>query len=153
MPVYAHSIGLSASTIGMVLAVNSAAMLVVRVILPRLIAGFKEERVLAGAFFVGAAGLAIIPFFKSAAILGLISFGFGLGMGCGQPIISMLMFSRSAEGRSGETMGLRMSVLHLTRLVAPIAFGSIASAFGLVAMFWINALLMGSGGILSRPKK
>ena len=153
MPVYAHAIGLSASSIGMVLAVNSAAMFGVRVILPRLIARFKEQKVLACAFYVGAASLMLIPFFQSAVILGLISFIFGLGMGCGQPILTILMFSSSAEGRSGEAMGLRMSVLHLTRIVGPIAFGSIGSAFGLIPMFWVNALMMGTGGRISQAKK
>ncbi len=62
------------------------------------------------------------------------------------------MFSGSPEGRSGETLGLRMTVNHLTKVLGPIVFGSIASGFGLLAMFWINALMMGSGGILNRPK-
>ena len=144
---------MSASTIGIVLAMNSAAMFVVRMVLPRLIARFKEQKVLAYAFFVSAVNLMLIPLFEAAAILALISFILGLGMGCGQPIITMLMFTGSAEGRSGEALGLRMSVIYLTKMVVPVVFGSTGSAFGLFPVFWINALMLGTGGILSRPEK
>ena len=73
-------------------------------------------------------------------------------MGCGQPITMMLMFSSSAEGRSGEALGLRMIVNHSTRLVAPVVFGAIGSAFGLSRVFWVSALMMGAGSLLSHPK-
>ena len=153
MPVYTHAIGMSASAIGVVLAMNSAAVFVVRLIMPFLVARFKEEKLLTYVFCVGAASLTLIPLFHDAVMLAAISFMFGLGMGCGGPIVLMLMFSGSPEGRSGETLGLRMSVNHFTKLLGPIVFGSIASALGLFAMFWINALMMGGGGILTRPKK
>jgi MFS family permease len=150
MPVYMHAIPLSASTIGMVLAMNSVASMAVRMVLPRLIARFTERRVLACAFYIGASSLALIPLFESALLLAAVSFVFGLGFGCGQPIITMLMFANSPLGRSGEAMGLRMSVLHLTRLAGPVAFGAAASVVCLAAMFWLNAAMMTVGGRLSR---
>jgi predicted MFS family arabinose efflux permease len=151
MPVYMHAAGLSASATGMVLAANAAAAFVIRLILPRLIAKFGEEGLLAYAFYAGGVSLMLIPFFTSAVMLGVVSFIFGLGLGCSQPIITMLMFSNSAEGRSGEAMGLRMTVNHLTKLVGPVAFGAVGTALGLMPMFWLNAIMMGAAGMLSRP--
>jgi MFS family permease len=153
MPVYGHSIGLSASAIGIVLGMFSGAAFVVRIVLTRLLARFSVEALLTYAFYLGAASFILVPFFKNAVVLALLSFAFGLGMGCGQPIITMLMFSHSAEGRSGEALGLRITVNHLTRVVGPVVFGSIASVLGLLPLFWINALMLASGGMLSRPKK
>ena len=153
IPVYTHAIGLSPSTIGMVLAMEAAAAFVVRLVLPRLIARFTEEKMLVYAFYAGAISLALVPFFTSAVMLALISFMFGLGMGVGQPIITMLMFSNSPPGRSGETMGLRMTVIYFTKIVGPVLFGSIGAAFGLFPVFWVNALMLGAGGIVSRPKR
>jgi MFS family permease len=150
LPVYAHGAGLSASAIGIVLAMNSAAAFVVRMILPRLIARFKEPRVLTGAFCVGAVAFMLVPFLGNATLLGLVAFAFGLGMGCGQPIVTMQMFSNSTAGRSGEALGLRMTVNHLTRLVGPVLFGFVGSTFGLPAVFWVNGLMLGGGGVLSR---
>ena len=65
MPVYTHAIGMSASAIGIVLAMNSAAAFVVRAILPRLLAMYREEQLLGYAFYVGAASLILVPFSRA----------------------------------------------------------------------------------------
>jgi predicted MFS family arabinose efflux permease len=153
LPVYAHGIGLSASIIGIVLAMNSAAAFVVRLLIPRLMARWSEERLLAQSFYMGGASLLLIPFFHSGWILALIAFLFGLGMGCGGPLITILMFSHSSDGRSGEALGLRMTVNHLSRVIGPVVFGSIGSVFGLPAVFWLNGAMLGGGGLLSRPEQ
>ncbi len=151
MPVYAHSLGLPASTIGMVIAMNSAAAFVARFALPDLIRRLGEQRLLTYVFHVGATALTLIPFFHNAVALGTISFLFGLGMGCGQPIIIMLMFSNSKDGRSGEALGLKFTVNQMTKLISPVIFGTISTMLGLPPMFWLNASLMIAGGLYSRP--
>ena len=84
-------------------------------------------------------------------VLALVSFMFGLGMGCGQPITMMMTFSNSAEGRSGEALGLRITVNHLTSVIVPVVFGAIGSAFGIFPVFWGNALMLASGGAFTKP--
>jgi MFS family permease len=149
IPIYGHSIGLSASVIGVVLAIFPGAAFVVRMFLPRMISLFGEDKLLAYAFFMGAAGLLLVPFFQSAVTLGLISFAFGIGMGCGQPITIMMTFSGSEKGRSGEALGLRITANHLARMIAPVVFGMIGSAFGVFPVFFANALMLASGGVLA----
>jgi MFS family permease len=153
MPIYGHEVGLSASAIGIILAMFSVAAFVVRMALPYLIARLTEEKLLAYAFFIGAGSFFLVQFFQSVVVLSLIAFTFGLGMGCGQPITLMMTFSNSLEGRSGEAMGLRITVNHMTRVLVPILFGSIGSAFGLSPVFWSNALLLASGGAITKPGK
>ena len=150
MPVYARAAGLSASAIGIVLAAYAAAAFVARFWLPRLIASSGEDKVLAFAFGLGALAFALVPFCVSAAMLALISFVFGLGIGCTAPITMMLMFTGSAHGRSGEAMGLRLTADNIMRLVGPMLFGLIATAIGMPAVFWINALMLGCGGLFTR---
>jgi MFS family permease len=150
LPIYGYAIKLSASEIGVILAMFAAASFVVRLIMPRLIARSNEETVLSYAFYIGAASFVFIPLFKSAIALSLIAFLFGLGLGCGPPITMMLTYTQSPKGRSGEALGLRLSANHLARVVGPLLFGSIGAAFGLFPVFWGNALMMVSGGILSR---
>lgn len=152
LPIYGHAIGLSASAIGVVLAMFAGASFVVRMIMPRLIARFHEEAVLSYAFYIAAASFVLIPFFKDTVVLSLISFLFGLGMGCGPPITMMLTYRQSPEGRSGEALGLRFTANHLARVVGPLVSGSIGSAFGLFPVFWVNALMMASGGLISRRR-
>lgn len=151
MPIYGHAMNLSASAIGIVLAMFSAAAFVVRLVMPRLLAWRSSETVLAYALYIGAISFLLLPFFKNVVALALISFMFGLGMGCGQPITMMLTYSRSTEGRSGEALGLRLTINHLTRVIGPVLFGSIGSVFGLLAVFWVNGLLLASGGAVTRP--
>lgn len=150
MPVYAHGIGLTPSAIGIVLAAYSAAAFVVRLWLPRLIARSGEAKVLALAFGLGGFAFVLVPFCQGATILALIAFLFGLGMGCTAPITIMMMYTSSAQGRSGEAMGLRLAIDNLTRLVGPVLFGMIAAAAGLSAVFWLNALMLGSGSAFAR---
>ena len=152
LPIYAHSIELSASVTGIVLATYSAAAFVVRLVMPRLLKMWSVERLLAYSFFLGAASLMLVPLFHNAIVLALTSFMFGIGMGCCQPITMMLTFSGSAEGRSGEALGLRLTINHLTRVIGPVVFGSVGSAFGLYAVFWGNAALLGGGGLVTRAR-
>ena len=150
IPIYGYSIGLSPSIIGAVLGSFAMASFVVRFMMPKLILRLGEERLLAYAFYLVAIGSLLVPFLRSPAALAIVSFMFGLGMGCGQPVTTMLMFGFSEEGRSGETLGLRQSVNNALRMIGPSFFGFVASAFGLFPVFWINALMMGTGGWLAR---
>jgi hypothetical protein len=43
----------------------------------------------------------------------------------------MITFMRSPQGRTGEALGLRLTVNHFTHVVVPLVFGVIGSAFGL----------------------
>jgi MFS family permease len=153
VPVYARTVGLSASTIGVIVAINAGAQFLVQIVLPRLVARYGERNVLAYTLYVAAANLALLPFFDHAVVLALISLVFGLGMGCSAPVVNMLMFDNAPKGRSGEALGLKITVNHFTKMVTPIAFGAVGSAFGLSPMFWINALMLASGALLSRPKR
>ena len=150
LPIYGHAIGLSASVIGGILAAFATASFVVRLFLARMVKRWPAQRLLAFSFYLGALGFALVPFSKDPVTLALVAFVFGLGMGIGTPLTVILMFSCSAEGRSGQTLGLRLTTNNFVRVAGPIAIGAIGSAFGVFAVFLINALLMGCGGLLSR---
>ena len=149
MPVYAHGVGLSASAIGMIMSVFSIAGFLVRMALDWLLKRYSVERVLATAFFTGAAVYAAIPFFTNAYMLGLLSFMFGFGMSVGQPITLSLSYSNAKDGRSGELLGMRQSVNHATRIAVPVLFGWLAG-FGAIAVFWASAALLVSAGVVAR---
>jgi len=90
-----------------------------------------------------------VPFTGNAILLALIAFVFGLGMGLGVPLTVILMYSRSTEGRSGQTLGLRLTANNFVRVTGPIVFGVAGTALGLAPVFWINAALMACGGLVS----
>ena len=149
LPIYAHSVGLSASAIGAVLATLAVSSFIVRMFLARLVKRYPTETLLAWAFGMGAAGYALVPFFSHPVALATVAFFFGLGMGLGIPLTVILMFSRSAEGRSGQALGLRLTSNNFVRVAGPIVFGGIGTAFGLPPVFWITAVMMAAGGLFS----
>ncbi len=150
VPIYGHGIGLSGSAIGAVLACFAAAAFVSRVFMPRLIGMLGEGHLLGYSMFVAAIGFVLMPLFQNVGLLGAVSFLIGLGMGCGQPITTMLIFAQSAGGRSGSALGLRQTVNNVVRMSGPALFGVIAAGSSILAVFWINAVLMGAGGWLAR---
>jgi len=150
IPIYGHEIGLSASAIGSILASFAVAAFVVRIFLPPLVKHAAPERVLMYSFYAGAVGFAMVPFLHNVTFLCAASFMFGLGMGCGTPLTVMLMFNRSSEGRSGRTLGIRLTTTNAVRVLGPIVFGAVGTAFGVPPVFWINAGIMAATGFMSR---
>lgn len=153
MPVYGHSIGLSASAIGVIVGTFASAAFVVQFTIKRLIAKYSMEALLTYTLYLAAASFVLIPFCRSATLLTLLAFVFGLAICCGQPIITMMMFSHSTEGRSGEALGLRITVNHLTRVASPVVFGSLAAALGVAPLFWVASVMLVSGGAAVRPRR
>lgn len=153
LPIHGHAIGLSASAIGSVLATLAAAAFIVRLFLARLVERYSGKRLLAWVFYTGAIGFALAPFAGNAWVLGAIAFLFGLGMGIGIPLTVILMFASSAEGRSGQTLGLRLTANNLVRMGGPMVFGAIGAALGLAGVFWILAGVMVMGGVVVRWQK
>lgn len=153
MPLYGHSIGLSASVIGTILAMQAAAAFVVRLWMPSLARRFSERRVLTASLFVAGLTYLAFPSFENPYLLGLISFVLGLGLGCGQPLSIIMTYNDAPPGRAGEALGLRLTVNKFTQIVVPIAFGSLGAAAGMHPVFWMNALLLLTGGYLSREKR
>ena len=98
------------------------------------------------------AGFALVPFAGSALTLGVISFIFGLGMGIGIPLTVILMYASSPEGRSAQTLGLRLTGNNFVRVAGPVVFGAVGTALGLSAVFWIVAAIMAAGGAMSRMR-
>jgi len=153
MPLYGHSVGLSASAIGMVLGAFAAAAFVVRAMLPQLVRRHGDEAVLVYSLFLAAATCVLIPFFSNVFVLGAIAFVLGLGLGLGQPLSVILTYNHSPAGRAGEALGLRIAINNSIHVVVPAVFGAVGTLFGLAPVFWVNSAFLAGGGYASRRKK
>ncbi|HUF80452.1 MAG TPA: MFS transporter [Burkholderiales bacterium] len=144
-PIYGHSIGLSASVIGVVISAFALAVFVIRVVLPRLTRHWSEFQILLYAIGFAGAVYLLFPLFSDPYLLAVASFLLGLGCGVGQPMSMSLIYSLSPAGRASEGAGLRVTFNHFTHLVVPLAFGGIGTAFGFGPVFVsCSALLIGS---------
>lgn len=148
LPIYGHSIGLSASRIGLAMGAYATALLAVRAVMPALARRSSEERVLSISMFVAGFACLIYPFVGTFALLAANSFVMGLGLGCGAPISMTLAYNRSPQGRWGEAIGLRQSVNKTAEVVVPLVFGVVSTWVGMWPVFWLDAAMLAVGGWL-----
>ena len=121
--------------------------------MPVIVKKYNEETVLTASLLLSGMTFLLFPFFKGLVMLSLISFILGLGLGCGQPLAIMLTYNRAPVGRSGEALGMRITVNKFIQITVPILFGSIGNMFGLFPVFWTNALLLMGGGYIERVSR
>jgi MFS family permease len=143
-------VGLTATTIGIILGAHSAAAFVVRLIMPKMLKRMSEEQVLCLSLVAAGLTFMLFPLFDNAWVLAAVSFLLGLGLGCGNPLTMMLIYERAPQGRAGEAMGLRMSFNKVIQIAVPVGFGYLGSLLGLKAVFWTSAMLLFAGGNLNR---
>ena len=146
MPIYGRSLGLSPSTIGIVLSMQAAAAFLVRLFLPRLVQRVGAQTVLRWTLTAAAATYLVYPFVHQPAGLAAVAFVMGLALGCGQPLSMQLTQRYAPAGRVGEAIGLRLTFNRLTQIAVPLVFGSLGG-FGVFAVFWANGALLLTGSV------
>ena len=153
MPIYGHEIGLSASAIGMILGTFAVAAFVVRLVMPGLVKRYSADTVLVWSLYIGGVSYLLFPLFTSAIALGAVAFILGLGMGCSQPVSLMLIYDRAPPARSGEALGLRLTINNFMHIAVPMIFGSLGTILGVAPVFAANAAILAGGGVLSSRAK
>ncbi len=152
-PVYGRSIGLTASAIGMVMSSYAVAAFLVRMGMHRAARRLGEVGVLTVSLFMAGATYLLVPMVSHVALLALVAFLLGLGLGCAQPLTILLTYNHAPAGRSGEALGMRLTVNKLTQIAVPVVFGGLGSAFGLLPVFWANGVFLLTGGFLSLAER
>jgi len=150
VPIYGHGIGLSATTIGLLLGTFAGATFVVRFTLPLFTGRYGVELVLATAALAGGAQLLVFPFIEFLPVLYLLSFGIGIALGCGQPLTLNLCYNRSPPGRSGEVTGMRLTINNVMHIAVPLAAGSVGALLGTAPVFWAAAGCLAAGARFTR---
>jgi len=153
LPVYGRSIGLSASAIGMVMSSYAVAAFIVRMGMHEATRRLGEVGVLTASLFMAGATYLLVPMVSHAALLALVAFLLGLGLGCAQPLTIVLTYNHAPRGRSGEALGMRLTVNKLTQIAVPVIFGGMGSAFGLLPVFWANGAFLLAGGVMSLAER
>lgn len=154
MPVYGSSIGLSASTIGVIMGSFAAATFTVRLAMPAMSRHLKEWPMVIAAMAIAGLSYALFPFATSVPLLMALSFLLGLGLGCAQPFIMALLYAASPPGRQGEVIGVRTSMLNGSHSFLPLAMGALGAALGMGPVFWsMAAFLLAGAGLAWRRVK
>jgi predicted MFS family arabinose efflux permease len=146
VPLQGARIGLSASTIGIIMGTFGVATFVVRAAMPWLARTFSEWQTLATALGMTAIVYLLFPLFTAVPVLLALAFFLGLGLGACQPMVMSLIHISSPAGRTGEAVGVRTTVMNASHTFLPLTFGALGAAFGgMTPIFWILAVCMGGG--------
>jgi predicted MFS family arabinose efflux permease len=146
IPIYGTRIGLSASTIGIVMASFALATFVVRLFMPSVARRLSEWTVVCTALAIAGIAYSLFPLATQAPAMVALSFLLGLGLGCAQPMIMAALYAASPAGRQGEVVGMRTTMINASQTFMPLAFGAVGTALGMAPILWTmaGALLIGS---------
>jgi predicted MFS family arabinose efflux permease len=154
IPIYGTQIGLSASTIGVVMSSFALATFVVRLFMPTLSRRLSEWTVVCAALAVAGTAYALFPLAKQAPLLMALSFLLGLGLGCAQPMIMTALYAASPPGRQGEAVGVRTTMINASSTLMPLTFGALGTALGGVGpILWAMAAALFTGSWLAGKRR
>lgn len=145
VPVLGHARGYSASTIGLVLGLFTAAITVVRFVLPLFAHRLQELVVLRSAMLMTAVVFAIYPFAVTPWGMAGCAMLLGLALGAVQPMIMSALHHLTPDNRHGEVIAFRSMTINFSSSVMPLAFGVVGTALGPGALFWVMGAAVGGG--------
>ncbi len=145
-PLIATNNGISDTTIGIIIALNAGAGILIRWVMPALLDRYGRNHVILGSILISGVIFLIIPFFDQLIVLYLLSLALGMGLGIGQPLSITTTILSLPEDRVGEGLGLRLTSNRLTQVLGPILFGAFANLLGFTSIFLITGafLILGS---------
>ena len=151
VPIFGVSAGLSATTIGLILAAFACATIAIRLALPFIQQHVRPWQLIHVALIASGVNFLLYPFFSQVWILMTLSFVLGLALGSTQPGILALLQHHAPAGRAGEAFGLRMALINGCQVTLPLAFGALGAVMGgVMPLFWITAAALGAGRWFTR---
>jgi MFS family permease len=145
IPIYGSSIGLSASSIGLVFGAFSVATFLIRGLLPAISRRLSAWPLLTVSLAIAGGSFLLFPLLKHAGVLMAVAFLLGLGLGMSQPMVMSLLHNTVPEGRVGEAIGVRMTLVNMSQIAIPLLFGALGTVLGMLPVFWATALLLSGG--------
>ncbi|HEY8067783.1 MAG TPA: MFS transporter [Burkholderiales bacterium] len=153
IPIYGTRIGLSASTIGIVMSSFALATFAVRLFMPSVARRLSEWTVVCTALAIAGTAYSLFPLVTQVPFLIALSFLLGLGLGCAQPMIMAALYAASPPGRQGEVVGMRTTMINASQTFMPLAFGAVGTALGMAPILWTMAALLLTGSWLANRRR
>lgn len=150
VPIYAVNIGLSATTIGVILAAFAAATFIIRLLLPYIQQRVRPWTMVRATIVTAIVDFMAYPFFTDVGVLIGLSFVLGLALGSCQPSMLSLLHHHCPPGRAAEASGVRMALINTSQVCLPLTFGALGALIGVAPLFWAYAAALALGGWTNR---
>lgn len=150
MPVLGSRIGLSASTIGTILAASAVAIFLVRLVMPILVRWMRDWTMMVVVFVALSLSFLLLSIVTQTWVLFVISIVMGIAQGIGQPVIMSMFFAASPDGRKGEAAGVRGILQNTFSAASPVLMGGLGTILGLGPVLVAAALIYAWGSWYAR---
>lgn len=142
LPLYGHSIALSATAIGTLAACMSGGTVLIRFFTIPLVRRYKPWPLIVVSHIMIGLGFFGMPFTQVYSFLAALAFVIGFGLGLSGPMATTVMYDASPPDKVGEVIGLRMTMANLAQTLVPLLSGAVGATLGVAPVFWAVAACM-----------
>ncbi|WP_416417494.1 MFS transporter [Paenarthrobacter aromaticivorans] len=150
LPALGAERGITAATVGLMLAVRAVFSMVSRLGLGRVSRKLGRMRLLVLSLIVSTVSLAVAAIPMPVWLLFIVMAFLGLGLGIGQPLTMSWLSAQAPEGQRGRALALRLAGNRVGQVVLPSAIGVVAVGLGAAGVFLASAVAVGGTMLLLR---
>ncbi|MGO4887590.1 MFS transporter [Anaerobacillus sp. MEB173] len=136
----------SDSLIGTIIAIHSAAGIISRWGLPKLLEYMNRHHIIVLTIVSSGLCFVFMAFMEGYVFIAILSFLLGVALGIAQPLSVSTTINYLPKNRIGEGLGVRLSLNRLTQMSSPLVLGFVAQFFGIISVFVIvgSCLMFGT---------
>ncbi|MFJ6158580.1 MFS transporter [Pseudarthrobacter sp. NPDC092184] len=150
LPVLGSERGLTAATVGALLAVRAVFSMVSRILLGQVSRKLGRKRLLVASLVLSTIALAAMAVPMPVLLLFVVMAVLGLGLGIGQPLTMSWLSAQAPAGQRGRALALRLAGNRVGQVVLPSVIGVAAAGVGALGVFLASAAAVGGTLLLLR---
>ncbi len=148
LALFASSLGIPAWQIGVILGVQLVSIVFAKPIAGKVSDRLGRRRVILPGLMIGAASVALLPYFPSFAGLSVLSLVFGLGFATVTSSTAALVADLTRDGRYGSSMGVLRTIMDVGQSIGPVLTGFLIGAAGYPSAFTLLAAILVAAAVL-----
>lgn len=150
LPAFGAERGLSASVVGLLLAVRAVFSMASRFVLGRMSAAVGRTRLMVTSILLAAVSLAAVAVPMPIWVLVVVLAAMGLGLGVGQPLTMSWLTEQTPPRQRGVALSLRLAGNRVGQISLPSLMGLIAAGVGAAGVLAATAVVVASTLLLIR---
>jgi MFS transporter, DHA1 family, multidrug resistance protein len=135
LAVYAHSLGMAAWLIGVILGVQLVSVVLIKPVMGGLSDRAGRKPVIVAGLWIGGLSVALVPLVHDPYVLAALSLGFGLGFAAVTSSTAALVSDLSQQGALGSAIGVLRTVMDIGQSAGPAVTGLLIALHGYTTAF------------------
>jgi MFS family permease len=148
LALYASSLGIPAWQIGIILGVQLVSIVFAKPLMGKVSDRVGRRRVILPGLLIGAASVALLPYFPNFIGLSVLSLVFGIGFATVTSSTAALVADLTRDGRYGSSMGVLRTVMDVGQSIGPVLTGFMVGAAGYGSAFTLLAAILVAAALM-----